>query len=138
MNVNKCNWSPTRQRRCCLILLIRNCFSGVSGRPELFWLAPVCYVLLQLVRVVPVFTNDDPTEFSFLNLLRMTRIWTRIFTRWGSCTVLQNRASVITKWENFHITKQDKWNYKVGRVYKVGQLVLQKGETFITKWGWYC
>ena len=30
------------------------------------------------------------------------------------------------------ITKQGKWDYKVGRAYKVGQLLLQKGETFIT------
>ena len=60
------------------------------------------------------------------------------FYKVGQLYLLQNRASVITKWENFHITKQGKWNYKVGRVYKVGQLVLQKGETFITKWGWYC
>ena len=41
--------------------------------------------------------------FSLSNLLKMTRIWTRIFTRGGSCTVLQNRASVITKWENFFV-----------------------------------
>ena len=79
--------------------------------------------------------------FSLSNLLKMTRIWTRIFTRGGSCTVLQNRASVITKWENFFvlqsrvsgITKQvgfTKWD---NFYYKKEKLLLQSGAG-IAKW----
>ena len=92
--------------------------------------------------------------FSLSDLLKIARIWTRIFTRWGSCTVIQNRASVITKWENFFvlqsrvsgITKQvgfAKWDnfyykkrrnfyYKVGLVLLSGIFVTNQGAVIIT------
>ena len=37
--------------------------------------------------------------------------------------------------ELFRITKQGKWDYKVGRVYKVRQLLLQKKEKLLLQSG---
>ena len=90
--------------------------------------------------------------FSLSNLLKMTRIWTRIFTRWGSCIVLQNRASVITEQGNFFIlqsrvsgiriryglqsetifiTKRRSFYYKVGLVLLNGIFATKQGRVII-------
>lgn len=113
VNFSQCHWSRTR-RRLCFVVFVWSCFCVVSGRSRLFWVFLANSALSRLFRVIPFFTNDNfkenfhwSTYYNWAWFYFLLQSGASYITRWCSFDEVQCKPSVIRKWDNCFLLKDN-------------------------------